>query len=1455
MKICLFVIIFSIISVISTLSFQKTLIQKQLTKFKLLLNVNALRQEGTKQTYANHNISIINLKSLHNDILNITNKMPYEIKNSNNNQYNVQSITKIPKHIHQFWEGENRPEKLMHHCKKLHKYWQYTLWNVSTVLEMPKLHNKKIFEHYVKTKNGPGMADVARYSILREYGGVYLDADTLCFRSFEPLLKYGFFAGYHSRENSGTTENNLGNPIRDMIANAIIGSTPQHPVIVKVTDELNNQIRGGAAWQVVGPLYLTRVLGKCHDCNVSGDVFILPFHAFVPYHHHEKNILQKTLSFTELPKVKKFRSFAMNLWGTTFNHWNKLTSITPDTMESTVLSKDHDITITAYHKRVTFKLPYAFCQTAQIAVGVLSHISNFQNRQDIRQTWGSNACVYFLVAIPVLPMMSAKVQQEASEYQDLLIIQSDEKYGGVNSSLPLKVAAWFNFVHSFLPQVTNIVKTDDDSYVKIHETQAALQTADPAYWGRISPHIKPNRNSAQKEYISRDMFPGERFPPFCAGAGYALNKIALNCFVKTAPYTDFLSCEDVQTGLVMQKCGILPTGTCRVLSHGVSRDNTKRCGYGISTESGSWLIAHYVKIRSLHKEIMAIQPPKKSDTILKVELRGRLGNQLFLLASGAGIAQHNNAKLCYSGKFIGMQLFDLFVPKCEVVTTGWHEISERGFGRFDMPKISSNSILLGYRQSYKYFENINISKVFRIKSEYEKNAKSFFEHSCFGCTTVGIHVRRGDHLKYQYLRITDNKYFVQAMSYMRKTYQNVMFYVASDDIEWCKKQTAFKGSDVVFLKGSFENDFSVLVACQNMILSLGTFGWWSAFLKDKTQNSDIIYQYDQFIMTHPINQNRILLQDYYPVSWHTSEVQLFHNVVEKQKWPRCTVVGASYNHFDVLIAFLKNYNQFNTNHIPLILYDLGLENNMLKMLRSDFDWLHVRFFNYSAFPSYFDIDIARGEYAWKPIIIKEMLDTTADQVLWLDVGDTLGDSKTLEIAFEHIRLYGYITTRTSGTLEDWVHMDTLKYLQYTHINKPMCNGAIVGFSSKNSDVYNKIVTEWALCSLHRECIAPLGSSRRNHRQDQAVLSVLLHKNGKTCDIAEGHWSNTGKMVPGPLGIQLHQDGNARPIGINGSYDWFGVKYDFDQKRNIKLKNAAFSQELAMETNKEPKYLYSLFGNPNLQGGNRKPPFVQIIATKKDSNNNIAMTIVMPVYNAAEALKQSLPALLEKTSGNWEMVLILDGCYDNSLDVAQKNIQEKFGKSTCQRIRVVVQNTAVWETSCDNLGMRISTPRDAYILIQSDNIITENSWNERMWQKMTEHKNIFAISGRCAHNFDQTRKAGRCSEDISKPLHTDVNMNRLYIRETANRGPLMMRANVTQDLGFLDEKRFFLENDDHDLMRRASKLGYKAGYLPIGLYAPVHLSVRRNPSWTLHIPKNVKENELDYKIYRTQKIES
>ena len=46
--------------------------------------------------------------------------------------------------------------------------------------------------------------------------------------------------------------------------------------------------------------------------------------------------------------------------------------------------------------------------------------------------------------------------------------------------------------------------------------------------------------------------------------------------------------------------------------------------------------------------------------------------------------------------------------------------------------------------------------------------------------------------------------------------------------------------------------------------------------------------------------------------------------------------------------------------------------------------------------------------------------------------------------------------------------------------------------------YADIVEPWVRCARVEACIAPPGSNRRNHRQDQAALTVLAHQAGVAC---------------------------------------------------------------------------------------------------------------------------------------------------------------------------------------------------------------------------------------------------------------------------------------------------------------------------------------------------------------------
>ena len=68
-------------------------------------------------------------------------------------------------------------------------------------------------------------------------------------------------------------------------------------------------------------------------------------------------------------------------------------------------------------------------------------------------------------------------------------------------------------------------------------------------------------------------------------------------------------------------------------------------------------------------------------------------------------------------------------------------------------------------------------------------------------------------------------------------------------------------------------------------------------------------------------------------------------------------------------------------------------------------------------------------------------------------------------------------------------------------DRPNADATLIGFATGHPSgvvrdrVYHELIVPWKACAMTKDCIAPSGSSRRNHRQDQAALSCLVHKGG------------------------------------------------------------------------------------------------------------------------------------------------------------------------------------------------------------------------------------------------------------------------------------------------------------------------------------------------------------------------
>lgn len=200
------------------------------------------------------------------------------------------------------------------------------------------------------------------------------------------------------------------------------------------------------------------------------------------------------------------------------------------------------------------------------------------------------------------------------------------------------------------------------------------------------------------------------------------------------------------------------------------------------------------------------------------------------------------------------------------------------------------------------------------------------------------------------------------------------------------------------------------------------------------------------------------------------------------------VTGASSSHFKSLCQFLSSLFQHEP-HVKAIVFDLGLSGTERRDVRTAFPSADLRRFDYSRYPAFFDLKVNHGAYAWKTVILCDVLNEFRGCVCWMDAGNIV--TEPLTWIREFTMRTGLYSPNSSGCIADWTHPNTLEFLKVpaSLLHKPNLNGACVAAHYGNSRA-RALVDQWKQLALIEDCIAPAGSSRANHRFDQAVLSVI-----------------------------------------------------------------------------------------------------------------------------------------------------------------------------------------------------------------------------------------------------------------------------------------------------------------------------------------------------------------------------
>ena len=246
-------------------------------------------------------------------------------------------------------------------------------------------------------------------------------------------------------------------------------------------------------------------------------------------------------------------------------------------------------------------------------------------------------------------------------------------------------------------------------------------------------------------------------------------------------------------------------------------------------------------------------------TSLKLNNKGRLGNQMFQIASIIGLAHKHNYKPYipdwkYS-KYFDYKFNFLKDNKIDFIT-----VKEKYYKYHDWQLNKPKINIEGWLQSEKYFHNANT--IFKFNKPLLDSLKVKYNYF-FNKKTVLIGVRRGDFVNHPYYHQVGFQYYLKALYKFFPNWEERNIIFTSDDIKYCKKHFSFLKNTFFMECISDIEQMALGTLCDDFIISNSTFAWWTAWIGEK-ENSKVIVPNKNFRREFAKKNND---KDFFPDRW------------------------------------------------------------------------------------------------------------------------------------------------------------------------------------------------------------------------------------------------------------------------------------------------------------------------------------------------------------------------------------------------------------------------------------------------------------------------------------------------------------------------------------------------------------------------------------------------------------
>ncbi len=196
-------------------------------------------------------------------------------------------------------------------------------------------------------------------------------------------------------------------------------------------------------------------------------------------------------------------------------------------------------------------------------------------------------------------------------------------------------------------------------------------------------------------------------------------------------------------------------------------------------------------------------------------------------------------------------------------------------------------------------------------------------------------------------------------------------------------------------------------------------------------------------------------------------------------------------------------------------------------------------------------------------------------------------------------------------------------------------------------------------------------------------------------------------------------------------------------------------------------------------------------------NKPKISVVLPTYNGARWLSESIQSVIDQTEKDWELIIVNDCSQDNSLEIAEKYAQ------TDPRIRVLSNSTNKKLPATLNVGFSKASG-DYFTWTSDDNRYKSNAL-EVMSAYLDNHPETDLVSAR----MDYISESGEVKGT------SDIDRNAVDLSYVCNIGAAFLyRRTIADKIGPYDENTFCAE--DYDYWCRIALTG-KVDYIDDNIY--------------------------------------